>query len=51
MEIATIADVAARLDPRKAQTTVARIMAVLGRELDWNSDTFGQPLRPKGRSL
>lgn len=33
-------DVAAQIDPVKAQLAVARLCVALGRKLDWNSDTF-----------
>lgn len=35
-----INDVAAQVDPGKAQLAVARLCVALGRELDWDSDTF-----------
>lgn len=35
-----INDVAAQIDPVKAQLAVARLCVALGREFDWSSDTF-----------
>lgn len=35
-----INDVAAQVDPGKAQLAVARLCVALGREFDWNSGTF-----------
>ena len=35
-----INDVAAQIDPAKAQLAVARLCVALGREFEWNSRTF-----------
>jgi len=36
----SVTEVAAQIDPHEARIAVARVMAALGREFDWNSDTF-----------
>ncbi len=49
-----INNIAAQIDPSKAQLAIARLCVALGREFDWNSDTFNdiaaavRPAVPEG---
>lgn len=46
-----IEELAARITARDAQLAVARVLAVLGSEFDWNADTLDQIVTAIGPAI